>query len=165
MDHQHSTHTDHTEKSTPITPPPSSRSLAFKATVHCLTGCGIGEVLGLAIATALGWHDLPSIALAVALAFVFGYGFTFVPLVRGGMATGQAFRLALSADTISIVTMEIVDNAIILVIPGAMESGLGDLLFWGSLVISLAIAFVVTFPVNAWLISRGQGHAVMHGHH
>lgn len=161
MKHQHTEHTDQTSS----TAVPSTRSLAIRATVHCLTGCGIGEVLGMAISTALGWHDLPSILLAVVLAFIFGYGLTFWPLVRGGMAIGQAFRLALSADTISIVTMEIMDNAIILLIPGAMNAGLGDFLFWASLIISLAVAFVVTLPVNAWLISRGQGHAVMHGHH
>ncbi len=139
--------------------------LALSATVHCLTGCGIGEVLGLAIATALGWGDLPSIALAVALAFVFGYGLTLRPLLRSGVAFGQAARLALAADTLSIVVMEIVDNAIMLLIPGAMEAGLGDLLFWGSLVVALAIAFVAAFPVNLWLIRRGRGHAVVHPHH
>ncbi len=139
--------------------------LALSATVHCLTGCGIGEVLGLAIATALGWGDLPSIALAVALAFVFGYGLTLRPLLRSGVPFGQAARLALAADTLSIVVMEIVDNAIMLLIPGAMEAGLGDLLFWGSLVVALAIAFVAAFPVNLWLIRRGRGHAVVHPHH
>ena len=139
--------------------------LALSATVHCLTGCGIGEVLGLVIATALGWDDLPSIALAVALAFVFGYGLTLRPLLRSGVAFGQAARLALAADTLSIGVMEIVDNAIMLLIPGAMEAGLGDLLFWGSLAVALAIAFVAAFPVNLWLIRRGRGHAVVHAHH
>jgi hypothetical protein len=148
-------------------PQTSSRSLALRATLHCLTGCGIGEVLGLVIASALGWHDLPSIVLAVVLAFIFGYSFTLWPLVRSGMALRQAIGLALSADSLSIVTMEIVDNAIILLIPGAMDAGLTSLLFWGSLAVALAIAFAVTFPVNLWLIGRGRGHAVVHGqgHH
>jgi hypothetical protein len=148
----------------PAPPPVSERTLALKATVHCLTGCGIGEVLGLVIATALGWHDLASIALAVVLAFIFGYGLTLWPLLRSGMALGQAIRVALSADTLSIVTMEIVDNAIILLIPGAMDAGVTSLLFWGSLAVALAIAFAVTFPVNLWLIKRGRGHAIVHSH-
>lgn len=144
---------------------PSMARLAFSATTHCLTGCAIGEVLGLVIATALGWHDLPSILLAVVLAFVFGYGLTLRPLLAGGMAFAQAARLAFAADTLSIVVMEIVDNTIILVIPGAMDAGLVSVLFWGSLVVALAIAFVVAFPVNLWLIRRGRGHAVVHGAH
>ena len=139
--------------------------LAFSATTHCLTGCAIGEVLGLVIATALGWHDLPSILLAVVLAFVFGYGLTLRPLLAGGMAFAQAARLAFAADTLSIVVMEIVDNAIILIIPGAMDADLVSVLFWGSLVVALAIAFVVAFPVNLWLIRRGRGHAVVHAAH
>ena len=145
----------------------SARKLALSATVHCLTGCGIGEVLGLVISTILGWHDLPSILLAILLAFIFGYGLTIRSLLAGGVAFGQALRLALASDTLSIVTMEIVDNAIVLLIPGAMDAGLADLLFWGSLAVSLIIAFVVAFPVNLWLIHRGRGHAVIHGtaHH
>lgn len=139
--------------------------MAFSATVHCLTGCAIGEVLGLAIATALGWHDLPSILLAVVLAFAFGYGLTMRPLLASGLPFRDAVRTALAADTTSIVTMEVVDNAIILLIPGAMAAGLLDPLFWGSLLASLAIAFVVTLPVNRWLIARGRGHAVVHGAH
>jgi hypothetical protein len=144
---------------------PTLARLAVSATLHCLTGCAIGEVLGMVIATAFGWADLPSIAISVVLAFVFGYGLTLRPLLAGGLAFGQALRLAFASDTISITVMEIVDNAFILLIPGAMSAGLGDLLFWGSLVVSLAIAFVVTVPVNMWLIGRGRGHAVMHGHH
>ena len=146
-------------------PQPSMARLAFSATTHCLTGCAIGEVLGLVIATALGWHDLPSILLAVVLAFVFGYGLTLRPLLAGGMAFAQAARLAFAADTLSIVVMEIVDNAIILIIPGAMDADLVSVLFWGSLVVALAIAFVVAFPVNLWLIRRGRGHAVVHAAH
>jgi Domain of unknown function (DUF4396) len=144
---------------------PSLNRLALQATVHCLTGCGIGEVLGLAIATQLGWHDLPSIALAVVLAFVFGYGLTLRPLIGSGMAIGRALRLAFAADTISIVIMEIVDNAFILAIPGAMSAGLTDLLFWASLGAALVIAGLVAYPVNRWLIARGRGHAVVHGTH
>lgn len=140
---------------------------AFQATTHCLTGCAIGEVLGLVIATALGWHDVPSILLAIVLAFVFGYGLTVGPLVSGGLSFRSAVRLALIADTVSIVVMEITDNAVVLAVPGAMNASLLDLLFWGSLVLSLAIAFVVAFPFNRWLIARGLGHAVVHGsgHH
>jgi hypothetical protein len=139
--------------------------LALRATLHCLTGCGIGEVLGLAIGTALGWGNAPTIALAVALAFLFGYAFTFVPLIRGGLAVGAAVGIALAADTLSITVMEIVDNAIILAVPGAMDAGLDSLLFWGSLALALAVAFVAAYPVNRWLIARGRGHAIVHGHH
>lgn len=143
----------------------SLNRMALQATTHCLTGCAIGEVLGLAIATALGWHDLPSILLAIVLAFVFGYGLTMRPLLAGGMAFSRAVRIALSADTVSIVVMEIMDNAIVLAIPGAMAAGLLDPLFWASLALSLAVAFVVAWPVNRWLIARGLGHAVVHGQH
>ena len=137
----------------------------MSATLHCLTGCAIGEVLGMAIATALGWGDVASIALAVALAFVFGYSLTMLPLLRAGLAFAVVLPLALAADTISIATMEVVDNLIVLLVPGAMEATLNDALFWGSLAVALAIAFVVTVPVNRWLISRGKGHAVVHQHH
>jgi Domain of unknown function (DUF4396) len=139
--------------------------LAVSATTHCLTGCGIGEVLGLAIATVLGWGDLASIVLAVVLAFFFGYALTLRPLLKAGVALGAAMGLAFAADTLSITVMEIVDNAIILLIPGAMDAGLGDLLFWGSLAAGLAVAFVAAFPVNRWLIAHGRGHAVVHRHH
>jgi hypothetical protein len=149
-------------------PSPSLNRTAFDATVHCLTGCAIGEVLGLVVATALGWHDLPSILLAIVLAFAFGYGLTIGPLVRGGLTFGTAVRLALAADSVSIVVMEVMDNAIVLAVPGAMSAGLTDALFWGSLVLSLVVAFAVAWPVNRWLIARGLGHAVVaehHGHH
>src|SRR5687768_7482121 len=139
--------------------------LAFSATVHCLTGCAIGEVLGMIIGTALGWSDFQTIALAVVLAFFFGYSLTLVPLLRGGLTLATAIPLALASDTISIAVMEIVDNAIMLWIPGAMEAGLTNLLFWGSLTIALLIAGAVAFPVNRWLIARGKGHAVVHAHH
>ncbi len=144
---------------------PSINRLAYQATVHCLTGCGIGEVLGLVIATQLGWDDLPSIALAIVLAFVFGYALTLRPLFAAGMAAGPALRLAFAADTISITVMEIVDNAIILAIPGAMAAGITDPLFWASLAVALLVAGIAAFPVNRWLIARGRGHAVVHSIH
>ncbi len=144
---------------------PSINRLAFSATVHCLTGCAIGEILGLVIATALRWSDLPSIVLSIVLAFTFGYALTIRPLVAAGMAIREAGRLAIASDTLSIVTMEIVDTAIVLTIPGAMAAGLLDSLFWGSLAVALVIAGVVAYPVNRWLIARGRGHALVHGHH
>src|SRR5688572_2560542 len=138
---------------------------AFQATLHCLTGCAIGEVLGMIIGTALGWTNLATIILAIILAFFFGYGLTLLPLFRSGMNFKKALSLAFASDTISIVTMEIVDNGIMLLIPGAMEAPLTSLLFWGALLFALAVAFAVTYPINIYLISRGKGHAVMHGHH
>jgi hypothetical protein len=143
---------------------PLNRS-AFSATLHCLTGCSIGEVLGMVIGTVLGWGNFATIVLAIVLAFFFGYALTMVPLLRSGIALGAALPLAFASDTISITIMEIVDNLIILVIPGAMDAGLGNLLFWGSLAFALAIAFVAAFPVNRYLIARGKGHAVVHKHH
>jgi hypothetical protein len=138
---------------------------AFSATLHCLTGCAIGEVLGIVIGTALGWSNVATIGLAIVLAFFFGYGLTMLPLLRSGMAFGAVLPLAFASDTLSITVMEIVDNLIIVVIPGAMDAGLGSLLFWGSLAFALAVAFVAAFPVNRYLISRGKGHAVVHKHH
>ena len=143
----------------------SLNRLAASATTHCLTGCAIGEVLGVAIGTALDWGNLETIVLAIALAFLFGYAFTSWPLLRSGMALAAVVPIALAADTLSITVMEIVDNAILLVIPGAMEAGLGDVLFWASLAFALAVAWVAAFPVNRWLIARGRGHAVVHAHH
>jgi Domain of unknown function (DUF4396) len=137
---------------------------AWSATLHCLTGCAIGEVLGMVIGTALGWGNAATIALAVVLAFFFGYALTLRPLLRA-MSFAAALRLALAADTASITIMEIVDNAIMLVVPGAMDAGLASLLFWASLAFSLAVAAVAAFPVNRWLIARGHGHAVVHQHH
>jgi putative flippase GtrA len=144
---------------------PTLDRAAFDATVHCLTGCAIGEVLGLVIATWLGWHDLPSVVLAIVLAFVFGYALTIRTLLNSGMTFRAAYPIALGSDTLSITTMEIVDTAIVLLIPGVMAAGLLDPLFWGSLAVALLIAAVVAFPVNRWLISRGRGHALMHEHH
>jgi hypothetical protein len=138
---------------------------AFSATLHCLTGCAIGEVLGIVIGTALGWSDVATIVLAIVLAFFFGYGLTMLPLLRSGMALGAILPLAFASDTLSITVMEIVDNLIIVAIPGAMDAGLGSLLFWGSLAFALAVAFIAAFPVNKYLISRGKGHAVVHKHH
>ena len=133
--------------------------------MHCLTGCGIGEVLGMVISTMLGWGTVASISLSVALAFTIGYAFTPVPLVHGGMGWGMAASLALASDTISMTFMEIADNAIMLFIPRAIDAGITDFLFWGSLALSLGVAFVAVVPVNRWLIARGKGHAVMHEHH
>jgi hypothetical protein len=144
---------------------PSLNRLAFTATAHCLSGCATGEVLGLLIGTALGWTNAPTIILAVVLAFFFGYAFTMVPLFKAGLAFGAVLKLALASDTISILIMEIVDNAIMLVIPGAMDAGLDSGLFWMSLAAALLIAGAAAFPVNRWLISRGKGHAVVHKHH
>jgi hypothetical protein len=135
---------------------------AISATLHCLTGCAIGEVLGMALATWWGWGDLASIALAVALAFFFGYLLTFLSVRRTGLTAGAAVRTALAADTVSILVMEVVDNGFLLAVPGAMEAGLTSALFWGSLALALAVAFVVTVPVNKWMIGRGLGHAKVH---
>jgi hypothetical protein len=139
--------------------------LAVSATLHCLTGCAIGEVLGMVIGTALGWSDWATIALAVVLAFFFGYSLTIAPVLRSGLPLRAALGVAFAADTLSITVMEIVDNAIMLLVPGAMEAGLTSFLFWGSLAFALLVAFVVTLPVNRWLIARGKGHAVVHQHH
>jgi hypothetical protein len=138
---------------------------AASATLHCLTGCAIGEVLGMVIGTALGWGDWPTIALAVVLAFFFGYSLTMLPLLRAGLALATAIPLALASDTLSIGVMEIVDNAIMILVPGAMEAGLDRVLFWGALAFSLAVAYVFAFPVNRYLIARGRGHAVVHEYH
>ena len=140
-------------------------SMAASATLHCLTGCAIGEVLGMVIGTALGLHNAATVALSIALAFVFGYTLTMGPVLRAGLPVRQAFRVALAADTVSILVMEIVDNAFILAIPGAMDAGLASFLFWASLAGSLVVAFVVTTPLNRWMIGRGKGHAVVHQYH
>ena len=139
--------------------------IAFSATVHCLTGCAIGEVLGLVIGTYLGWGNLETILLALALAFLSGYALTMLPLLRSGYTVKSAARLALAADTASIAVMEIVDNLLMWVIPGAMDAPLDSALFWGSLTIALLVAGAAAFPLNRWLIARGRGHALAHGHH
>ena len=143
----------------------SQNRLAVQATVHCLTGCGIGEVLGMVLGTAWGWSTWRTVALAVALAFVFGYALTLLPLLRARLPVGRALGLAFAADTLSITVMEIVDNAIMLAVPGAMDAPLDSPLFWGSLISALVIAGVVAFPLNRWLIERGRGHALVHAHH
>src|SRR6266487_1863509 len=144
---------------------PSLNRLAFSATTHCLTGCSIGEVLGMVIGTALGWGNWPTVVLSTALAFMFGYLLTLLPLLQGGMGLGAALTLAFASDTLSITIMEIVDNAVMVVIPGAMSAGLTDPLFWVSLLVSLVLAGLAAFPANRWLIARGQGHALVHAHH
>jgi hypothetical protein len=138
---------------------------AVSATVHCLTGCAIGEVLGMVIGTGFRLGNLTTVALSVVLAFFFGYSLTMLPLLRSGLGLRTAAALAFASDTASIALMELVDNFIMLYVPGAMDAGLSTLLFWGSLVASLVIAGVVAFPLNRWLIARGKGHAVLHAHH
>ena len=138
---------------------------AISATLHCLTGCAIGEVLGMVLATWWGWPTVPSLLLAIVLAFFFGYLLTFTSVRRAGLGVGAAVSTALAADTISILTMEVVDNAFLVLVPGAMEATLSSVLFWWTLAAALAIAFVVTVPVNHWMIGRGRGHAVVHALH
>ena len=155
MEHQH----DHQHE------PVSLTRSAVQATVHYLTGCAIGEVLGMVLATALGWGNAASIAISIVLAFFFGYALTLQPVLRAGVPLQRALGLAVAADTVSIATMELVDNAFILIVPGALAAGLTDSLFWWSLGLSLMIAFVLTVPVNRLLIARGRGHAVVHELH
>ncbi len=159
MSHQAATHDQHTLGSESL-----NRS-AFSATIHCLTGCAIGEVLGMILATWWGWGNLASIVLAIVLAFMFGYSLTIGPVLRAGVPFWRALPVAFASDTASISVMEIVDNAFILLVPGAIAAGLGDALFWWSLGTSLVIAFVFALPVNRWLIARGKGHAVVHAYH
>ena len=140
-------------------------STAATATLHCLTGCAIGEVLGMVIGTALGLHNAATVVLSIVLAFVFGYGLTMRGVLRAGVGLRRAFRVALAADTVSIAVMELLDNAVVVAVPGAMDAGLTSALFWGSLAFSLLVAFPLTTPVNRWMISRGRGHAVVHAYH
>lgn len=143
----------------------SLNRLTFNATAHCLTGCAIGEVLGMVIGTALGMSNMTTIALAVVLAFFFGYLLTSWPLLRSGMPLAAVIPIALAADTLSITIMEIVDNAIMLTIPGAMDAGVADIGFWAALAVALLVAGVIAFPANRWLIARGRGHALAHAGH
>jgi hypothetical protein len=163
MDHEHTahTHTGHTDAAQPG----ADWATAVQATLHCLTGCAIGEVLGMVIGTALGWGNLPTTVLAIVLAFFFGYSLTLRGALKAGLAFRAALQVALAADTLSIAVMELIDNGVIALWPKAMDAELADLLFWVSLAISLVIAFVVTVPVNKWMIGRGKGHAVVHQHH
>ena len=155
--HEHATQTPHSA--------PATWSIAAQATLHCLTGCAIGEVLGMVIGTWLGLPNLATVVLSIVLAFVFGYALTVRGVLRSGLDLRSALKVALAADTASIAVMELIDNAVVLAVPGAMDAGLADFLFWGTLLFSLVVAFVVTTPVNKWMISRGRGHAVVHAHH
>jgi hypothetical protein len=162
-------HTQHTQHERPHDEHghggPVRWATAAKATLHCLTGCAIGEVLGMVIGTALGWHNIPTMVLAIALAFVFGYSLTLRGVLVAGVDLRTAVRVALAADTLSIAVMELVDNGVIALLPGAMDAQLSQWLFWAALALSLALAFVVTTPVNRWMIGRGKGHAVAHQYH
>ncbi|MEU0371913.1 DUF4396 domain-containing protein [Streptomyces sp. NPDC006283] len=168
---QHDTHADHTDHVHHGHAHGSagggrvSWGMAAKATLHCLTGCAIGEVLGMIIGTALGWGNAPTMALAIALAFLFGYSLTLWAVVRAGLGLKAAIGVALAADTLSITVMEIVDNGVLLLVPGAMDAHLADGLFWGALAFAFLVAFLVTTPVNKWMIGRGKGHAVVHQYH
>jgi len=144
---------------------PSLNRLALSATTHCLTGCSIGEIIGMVFGTAWHWSNGTTVVLSIVLAFVFGYLMTLLPMLRGGMEFGVALTVAFASDTLSITVMEIVDNLVMLVIPGAMNAGLTEPLFWGSLIVSLVLAGLAAFPVNRWLIARGRGHALVHQHH
>jgi hypothetical protein len=150
---------------TTATSPAALTRTAISATLHCLTGCAIGEILGMVISTALGWHNVASIVVSIVLAFIFGYALTIRPVLASGVGFRRAIGVALAADTVSIAVMELVDNATIVVVPGALDAGLADFLFWASLIGSLVIAFVITVPVNRWMIARGRGHAVVHEFH
>lgn len=138
---------------------------AAQATLHCLTGCAVGEVLGMVVGTAAGLHNAATVVISVALAFVFGYALTMRGVLRAGLPVRRAFQVALAADTVSIAVMELIDNTVVVGVPGAMDAGLGQFLFWASLALSLALAFVLTTPVNRWMIGRGKSHAVVHAHH
>lgn len=143
----------------------ASWATAIQATLHCLTGCAIGEVLGMVLGTAFGLHNAATVVLSIVLAFVFGYGLTMRGVLKSGLPAAAAFKVALAADTVSIAVMELIDNTVVVAIPGAMDAGLASFLFWLALVLSLAIAFVITVPVNKWMIGRGLGHAKVHAHH
>ncbi|MGW6908495.1 DUF4396 domain-containing protein [Streptomyces sp. NPDC054940] len=161
MEHEaHAAHAQHHEVAAT-----SSWSMAVRATLHCLTGCAIGEVLGMVIGTALGWSAVPTLILAIVLAFFFGYALTLRGVLKAGLGLRAALKVALAADTLSIAVMELVDNGVIVLWPGAMDTELTDPLFWWVLAIALAVAFVLTTPVNKWMIGRGKGHAVVHQYH
>jgi hypothetical protein len=159
--HEHGHGHEHHEHHAPGT----SWRTAAQATLHCLTGCAIGEVLGMIIGTAAGLHNAATVVISIALAFVFGYALTMRGVLRAGVPVRQALKVALAADTVSIAVMELIDNTVMVGVPGAMDAGLGQILFWASLGLSLALAFVLTTPVNRWMIGRGRGHAVVHAYH
>ena len=161
---EHTDHADHSSGHEPAAGRALTR-LAVSATLHCLTGCAIGEVLGMVIGTSAGLHNGATVVLSIALAFVFGYGLTMRGVLKSGMNLQAAFKVALAADTVSIAVMELIDNTVVVAIPGAMDAGLAGLLFWLALALSLVVAFVVTVPVNKWMIGRGLGHAKVHAHH
>ncbi len=163
----HSVHHDHipSPRGHGARRPGASWSTAAKATLHCLTGCAIGEILGMVIGTALAWGNAQTMILAIALAFLFGYSFTLFAVLRAGVGLKAAIKVALAADTVSIAVMELVDNGIIALVPGAMDAHLADALFWSALLGGFAVAFVITTPVNKWMIGRGKGHAVVHAYH
>jgi hypothetical protein len=143
----------------------SPTRVAAEATLHCLTGCAIGEVLGMVIGTSAGWSNTATVVVSIVLAFAFGYTLTLIPLRKAGLVWKKALGLAFASDTVSIAVMEIVDNAVMLVVPGAMKAPLSSPLFWGSLAFALGLAFLAAWPVNRWLIARGRGHAVVHAYH
>lgn len=163
MTHEH--HHHHAGTAQAHQPPAATWAAAASATLHCLTGCAIGEVLGMVIGTAAGLHNAATVALSIVLAFAFGYGLTMRGVLRAGVDFRTALKVALAADTVSIAVMELLDNAFVLAVPGAMDAGLTSVLFWASLAGSLVVAFVLTTPVNRWMIARGKGHAVVHGYH
>ena len=162
---QHEAHTAHVHHHDGHGPAAATWAMASQATLHCLTGCAIGEVLGMMIGTAAGWGNVPTTVLAIVLAFFFGYSLTFRGVLKAGVGFRAALKVALAADTLSIAVMELIDNGVIALWPDAMDAELADVLFWASLAISLVIAFVVTVPVNKWMIGRGKGHAVVHQYH
>ena len=165
-DHQHHDHHHHHEHAHAAHDgAPSLNRTAWSATLHCLTGCSIGEVVGMVIGTWLAWDNMATVVLSVALAFVFGYALTMGPLLRAGLPLRRALVLAFASDTASVATMEVADNLVMLVIPGAMTARLDNILFWVSLALSLVIAGLAAFPVNRFLIARGKGHAVVHAYH
>jgi hypothetical protein len=163
--HDASYHASRAEPAERHSPAGATWGAAVKATAHCLAGCLLGEVLGMVIGTALAWGNVQTMVLAIILAFIFGYSFTLVAVVRAGLGLAAALKVALAADTVSIAVMELVDNGIIALTPGAMEAHLTDGLFWGSLLGGFAVAFLITTPINKWMIGRGQGHAAVHAHH
>lgn len=165
MSHQHATHHERASDTHDHRQMGGLNSMARSATLHCLTGCAIGEILGLMIGTAIGLSTGSTVAISIALAFLFGYTLSTFPLIRAGLGLGAALSIVLAADTLSILSMEVVDNAVMAVIPGAMDAGLVNVLFWVSMMIALTAAFLAAYPVNRYLLARGKGHALTHEYH